>query len=159
MNIVLVEPKIPQNTGNIGRLCAATGSKLHLVGELGFRTDDKYLKRAGLDYWKFLDVTYHKDFAAFEKTCAGGNMYMLTTKGNKFYSEASFAPDDYLVFGSETTGLSEEIRDKYSDNCLKIPIIDEARSLNLGNCVGILLFESLRQCGFPHIKGISINSG
>lgn len=152
MNIVLVEPKIPQNTGNIGRLCAATGSRLHLVGELGFSTDDKYLKRAGLDYWKFLDVTYHKDFAAFEKTRAAGNMYLLTTKGKKCYSEASFKPDDYLVFGSETVGLSEDIRNKYSEGCLRIPIIDEARSLNLGNCVGILLFEALRQCGFPHIK-------
>lgn len=120
MNIVLVEPKIPQNTGNIGRLCAATGSRLHLVGELGFSTDDKYLKRAGLDYWKFLDVTYYKDFETFEKARAKGNMYLLTTKGKKFYSEASFAADDYLVFGSETIGLSEEIRNKYSENCLRI---------------------------------------
>ena len=152
MNIVLVEPKIPQNTGNIGRLCAATGSRLHLVGELGFSTDDKYLKRAGLDYWKFLDVTYHKDFETFEKSRSAGNMYLLTTKSKKFYNEASFKPEDYLVFGSETVGLSEEIRSRYSENCLRIPIIDEARSLNLGNCVGILLFEGLRQCGFPHIK-------
>ena len=149
MNVVLVEPRIPQNTGNIARLCAATGASLHLVGELGFKTDDRHLKRAGLDYWKHLDITYYESISDFERRSArNSELYLLSTKGPKIYTDADYRPDDYIIFGSETKGLSDEMRKKYSDNCLRIPMIGQARSLNLANCVGIVLYEALRQNNF-----------
>jgi len=154
MNIVLVEPQIPQNTGNIARLCAATGTPLHLVGKLGFRTDDKYLKRAGLDYWSLLDLTYHENFDDFRNKAAGGKIYLMTTKGSRLYSSVNFKEDDYIVFGSETKGLSENIRGIYKDKCLKIPMVGEARSLNLATSAGIVLYEALRQNGFSSCQPV-----
>jgi tRNA (cytidine/uridine-2'-O-)-methyltransferase len=149
MNIVLIEPQIPQNTGNIARLCAATGSSLHLAGKLGFKTDDRHLKRAGLDYWKSVDIIYYDSFSEFEEKCGhDGSFYLLTTKGKRVYSEIDFKDTDYLIFGSETDGLPEEMRMKYGENCLTIPMVADARSLNLANSVGIVLYESLRQKGF-----------
>lgn len=153
MNIVLVEPQIPQNTGNIARLCAATGTPLHLVGKLGFRTDDRYLKRAGLDYWKFLDVTYYETFAEFEIVCRrNASFYLLTTKAVKIYTEATYENNDYLIFGSETKGLDVSIRKKYAENCLRIPMIEDARSLNLSTAAGIVLFEAMRQNSFVNCR-------
>jgi len=150
MHVVLVEPQIPQNTGNIVRLCAATGAALHLVGKLGFRIDDRSLKRAGLDYWKFVDITCYDSFEDFEnRRSGGGAFYLLTTKGKKIYSEAAFKDDDFLVFGSETGGLSRTIRERYSKSCLKIPMADNIRSINLATSAGIVLYEALRQTGFP----------
>lgn len=149
MNIVLIEPQIPQNTGNIARLCAATGSRLHLVGKLGFKTDDKYLKRAGLDYWKYVEIFYYENVKEFERKCGkDGEFYLLTTKGSKVYSDVSFENNDYLIFGSETKGLPDVMREGYFDRCLKIPILKETRSLNLANSVGIVLYEALRQTNF-----------
>ena len=149
MNIVLVEPQIPQNTGNIARLCAATGSPLHLVGKLGFKTDDKHLKRAGLDYWQYLDISYYDDFEGFERLVSGrGRFYFITTKGKKLYTDVSFKAEDYLIFGSETSGLPEALRSRLEACYLKIPMIPEARSLNLANSVGIVLYEALRQGDF-----------
>ncbi len=149
MNVVLVEPQIPQNTGNIARLCAATGTPLHLVGRLGFRTDDRHLKRAGLDYWNLLDLSYHESFEKFERMFAGrGAFHILTTKGARLYTEVSYGSGDFLIFGSETRGVAGEIRERYRDNCLRIPMVNEARSLNLATSVGIVLYEALRQNGF-----------
>ncbi|MBE9504172.1 MAG: tRNA (uridine(34)/cytosine(34)/5-carboxymethylaminomethyluridine(34)-2'-O)-methyltransferase TrmL [Proteobacteria bacterium] len=149
MNIVLIEPQIPQNTGNIARLCAATGSRLHLVGKLGFKTDDKYLKRAGLDYWKYVEIFYYENVKEFERKCRKGEkFFLLTTKGSKIYSDVSFGNNDYLIFGSETKGLPDVMREKYFDRCIKIPILKETRSLNLANSVGIVLYEALRQTNF-----------
>lgn len=149
MNIVLIEPRIPQNTGNIARLCAATGTPLHLVGKLGFRTDDRHLKRAGLDYWKQLDLSYYDSFEEFERRgIEKGSLYLLSTKGGKLYTEASFRDNDYLIFGSETKGISDNIRKKYTGNCLRIPMVEGARSLNLATTAGIVLYEALRQTDF-----------
>ncbi|MBE9536214.1 MAG: tRNA (cytidine(34)-2'-O)-methyltransferase [Proteobacteria bacterium] len=153
MNIVLIEPQIPQNTGNIARICAATGSPLHLVGKLGFKTDDKHLKRAGLDYWQYLDISYYDNFGNFERQVSGtGHFYFITTRGNKVYAEVSFKADDYLIFGSETSGLPETLRSRPGDCYLRIPMIEEARSLNLANSVGIVLYEALRQGGFVNCQ-------
>lgn len=153
MNIVLVEPQIPQNTGNIARLCAATGSSLHLVGKLGFKTDDKHLKRAGLDYWQYIDVNYYDDFESFERLASDkGSFYFLTTKSNKRYTDVSYKLGDYLIFGSETSGLPEELRSRHEYCYLKIPMIEEARSLNLANSAGIVLYEALRQGGFANCQ-------
>lgn len=155
MNIVLVEPQIPQNTGNIARLCAATASPLHLVGKLGFKTDDKHMKRAGLDYWQYLDLSYYDDFDSFEKMASGkANFYFITTKGERTYTEFSFKESDYLIFGSETSGLPEELRSRSEDYYIKIPMIEEARSLNLANSVGIVLYEALRQVGFANCQPV-----
>ena len=149
VNIVLIEPQIPQNTGNIARLCAATGSRLHLVGKLGFKTGDKYLKRAGLDYWKHVEIVYYKNVGEFERSCReDGEFFLLTTKGSKLYSDVNFDRNDYLIFGSETKGLPEVMRDKHLDRCIKIPILKETRSLNLATSVGIVLYEALRQTSF-----------
>jgi tRNA (cytidine/uridine-2'-O-)-methyltransferase len=153
MNIVLVEPQIPQNTGNIARLCAATASSLHLVGKLGFKTDNKHLKRAGLDYWKYLDVNYYDDFESFERLASNkGCFYFLTTRSDKRYTDVSYKSGDYLIFGSETSGLPEELRSRHEACYLKIPMIPEARSLNLANSVGIVLYEALRQGGFVNCQ-------
>ncbi|KKM09461.1 tRNA methyltransferase [Clostridiales bacterium PH28_bin88] len=149
MHIVLVEPEIPPNTGNIARTCAATGTNLHLVGPLGFSIDDRYLKRAGLDYWHLVSVRYHDSFAAFRDEYPEASFYLLTTKASRSYAEVCYRPDDFLVFGRETRGLPSELLAAYSLRCVRIPMLDEARSLNLSNAVAIVLYEALRQQGFP----------
>ncbi len=145
-NIVLVEPEIPQNTGNIVRTCAATGCKLHLVRPLGFEVSDKYLKRAGLDYWHFVEIAYYDSFAeVYEKFAPEHNFYFFTTKGRKRHSDANLRPDDFLVFGKETKGLPEELLLRHPSECLRIPMLGELRSLNLSNSVAIAVYEGLRQ--------------
>jgi len=148
-NIVLVEPEIPQNTGNIARSCAATGSDLHLVRPLGFDTSDKMLKRAGLDYWQYVNVYYYDSIEeVMDKFYNGENFYFLSTKGKKVYSDAKFKDGDFLVFGKETQGLNELLLEKYYDRTFRIPMIGQLRSLNLSNSAAIVLFEALRQNGF-----------
>jgi len=152
LHVVLVEPEIPQNTGNIARTCAATGSVLHLVGPLGFSLEDKYLKRAGLDYWHLVDVRVYNNYADFEEKNPGGPKYFLTTKAKKCYTEVSYEKDCYLVFGKETAGLPMEILQANPETCVRIPMIAEARSLNLSNSVAIVVYEALRQHGFEGLK-------
>lgn len=161
MNIVLVEPEIPQNTGNIVRTCAGCNARLHLVRPLGFSVEDKYLKRAGLDYWHFVDISYYDSFEeVVERAIAenGGckpNFYFGTTKGRKRYSDVQYTNQDYLVFGKETKGLPEKLLAENYDHCIRIPMREEFRSLNLANSVAIVLFEAMRQMNFPdmEIKG------
>ena len=150
LNIVLVEPQIPQNTGNISRTCAVTGARLHLVRPLGFEVTDKNLKRAGLDYWNELDITYYdglEDF--FSKN--SGNFFYFTTKGKNTYSSVSFPDNCYLVFGREDAGLPEELLVKNPESCLRIPMRPRLRSLNLSNSVAIAVYEALRQWDFPDL--------
>lgn len=151
MHIVLVEPEIPGNTGNISRLCAAEHLTLHLVKPLGFSLDDRHLKRAGLDYWEFLDVHVHENFASVARMLAGHHFYYNTTKAVRAYSDVQFTPGDVLVFGKETKGLPEELLLAHPEDCIRIPMIEEARSLNLSNAVAIVAMEALRQQGFPHL--------
>lgn len=150
MNIVLVEPEIPGNTGSIARTCAATATTLHLVRPLGFSVEDKHLKRAGLDYWHLLDLHYHDSFEALQKNRPGARFHYLSTRGRHNYADAAFGPDDYLVFGKETKGLPEELIRENIDCCFRIPMreVPGARSLNLSNAVSIVLYEALRQNGF-----------
>lgn len=151
LNIVLVEPQIPQNTGNIARTCAATGARLHLVEPMGFKVDDAKLKRAGLDYWHFLDITYYSsldDFFAKNK----GDFYYFTTKARHVYSDVEYPDGAYLVFGKETAGLPEELLFANPEKCVRMPMIDGARSLNLSNTVAIGAYEVLRQWGYPELK-------
>ena len=155
IHIVLVEPEIPQNTGNISRTCAATGCALHLVKPLGFSIDEKAVRRAGLDYWKYLNLTVHESFEAFLKSEEGkGKFYYCTTKGKQIYSEADFTADEeiYLLFGRETRGLPERILKQHPEDCIRIPMINDARSLNLSNSVAIVAYEALRQLGFDNMK-------
>jgi tRNA (cytidine/uridine-2'-O-)-methyltransferase len=152
LNIVLVEPEIPQNTGNIVRTCAATGCKLHLVRPLGFDVSDKYLKRAGLDYWHFVDISYWDSFEDLQNANRGATFYYFTTKGRKRHTDAAFKENDFLVFGKETKGLPEELLIKHPESCLRIPMIDETRSLNLSNSVAIAVYEALRQHDFEHLN-------
>jgi len=153
LNIVLVEPEIPQNTGNIARTCAATGARLHLVKPLGFEIDDKKLKRAGLDYWWLLDITYYDSLQDFLEKHNNDNLYFLSTKAPKAYSEVSYPSEVYLLFGKETAGLPESLlRDNY-EKCVRIPMIDNARSLNLSNSVAIAAYEYFRQTGFCGLNG------
>ena len=150
-NIVLVEPEIPQNTGNVARTCAATGARLHLVGPMGFKIDDKKLKRAGLDYWHLLDITYYKNLDEFfEKN--QGTFYYFTTKAVHNYCEVSYQDGDYLVFGKETAGLPERLLYENRDFCVRLPMISDARSLNLSNSVAVGVYEALRQTGFSNLK-------
>jgi len=149
LNIVLVEPEIPANTGNIARTCAVTGASLHLIKPLGFSTADKYLKRAGLDYWHLVDVIYHESFADFAGCYKGGRFYFATTKASLFYTEVSYETDGFLIFGRETRGLPPEILDGCPGTKIRVPMINEARSLNLANTVAVVLYEALRQQGFP----------
>lgn len=151
-NIVLVEPEIPQNTGNIARTCAATGSKLHIVKPMGFTVDDKKLKRAGLDYWHLLGIVYYENLEDFFEKTKGGRYFYSTTKGQNTYADAKFEDNDYILFGKETKGLPEELLYKNPDYCIRIPMIDEARSLNLSNSVAIVIYEALRQNNFEHLK-------
>ena len=153
LNIVLVEPEIPQNTGNIARSCAATGAKLHLIKPLGFVLDDKHLKRAGLDYWNLMEYTVYENWQEFLDRNPGANLYYLSTKAPRDYTTAAYEDGDYLVFGKETKGLDEQLlKDNYA-RCLRIPMREEARSLNLSNSVAIVLYEALRQTGFPGLSG------
>ncbi|MGN0818784.1 MAG: tRNA (uridine(34)/cytosine(34)/5-carboxymethylaminomethyluridine(34)-2'-O)-methyltransferase TrmL [Christensenellaceae bacterium] len=145
-NIVLVEPEIPQNTGNIVRTCAATGSVLHLVRPLGFSTDDKYLKRAGLDYWHLTEIHYYDSIdEVLSMHYKGDNFYFMSTKGRIIHSDAKFKDGDFLVFGKETKGLPEDLLKEHYDYTLRIPMIEESRSLNLSNSVAIAIYEALRQ--------------
>lgn len=150
-NIVLVEPEIPQNTGNIARTCAATGCKLHLVRPLGFEISDKYLKRAGLDYWHLVEIAYYDSIEeVFEKN-AGANFYFYTTKAKYTHSDISYKEGDFLVFGKETKGLPEELLKERYENAVRIPMIGEARSLNLSNSVAIAVYEAWRQNGYKDL--------
>lgn len=151
MHIVLVEPEIPGNTGNISRLCAAEHLTLHLVKPLGFSLDDRHMKRAGLDYWDLLDVHVHENFEEVQRMLAGHHFYYNTTKAVRAYSDVSFTAGDVLVFGKETKGLPEDLLLAHEENCIRIPMIEEARSLNLSNAVAIVAMEALRQQGFPHL--------
>ena len=149
MNIVLVEPEIPQNTGNIARTCAATGAKLHLIRPLGFSLADKYLKRAGLDYWNLMSYTVYDSLDDFFEKNPGANCHYASKKAARSYCEARYERDDYLVFGRESRGLDEALLRREYERCIRIPMRAEARSLNLSNSVAIVLFEALRQQGFP----------
>ncbi|MFB5192306.1 tRNA (cytidine(34)-2'-O)-methyltransferase [Alicyclobacillus fastidiosus] len=151
MNIVLVEPEIPANTGNISRTCAVTGSSLHLVRPLGFSTDDRQLKRAGLDYWSLLDLTYYDSIQELWDTHPEGRFYYASTKGGQWYTDVQFGMNDFLVFGKETAGLPRDVLDAHRDDVIRIPMRNDAkaRSLNLSNAVAIVAFEALRQNGFP----------
>lgn len=151
MHIVLIEPEIPANTGNIARLCAATGIELHLVEPLGFSTDDKYLKRAGLDYWYLVKVHYHKNFDEVLELFQGHRFHYATTKAPRNHTETTYGPDDILVFGKETAGIPESILKQHYDECIRIPMISEARSLNLSNSVAVIAYEAMRQMDFVNL--------
>lgn len=151
LNLVLVEPEIPQNTGNIARTCAATGARLHLVKPMGFAVDDRKLKRAGLDYWHFLDITYYENIDDFFEKTKGGSYFFFSTKGTHRYSDVSYPDNCYLLFGKETKGLPEELLMQHPQSTLRIPMIDEARSLNLSNSVAVAAYEVLRQWDFPEL--------
>lgn len=149
-HIVLVEPEIPPNTGNIARTCAATGTKLHLVEPLGYSIEDKHLKRAGLDYWEYVNLEVHKSLDEFLNKSKNVSMYLATTKGGTQYTDVRYEDEGYLLFGKETAGLPKWLVDKYHDRSIRIPMNQETgeRSLNLANSVNIILFEALRQTGF-----------
>lgn len=153
LNIVLVEPQIPQNTGNIARTCAATGARLHLVEPMGFRVDDAKLKRAGLDYWHLLDITYYSSLDDFFEKNQDGKFFYFSTKATRLYSDIEYPDNCYLVFGKETAGLPEELLYANPDSCVRLPMINNsaARSLNLSNTVAIGVYEVLRQWGFPEL--------
>ena len=152
LNIVLVEPEIPQNCGNIARTCAATGSVLHLIKPLGFDISDKAVKRAGLDYWHLVDVRVYENLEDFFQKTGAADIWLLSTKAPRSYAEAQFSEDCWLFFGKETKGLPEDLLAKYRERCLRIPIRQEARSLNLSNSVAVVVFEALRQQMFPHLQ-------
>lgn len=152
LNIVLYEPEIPANTGNIGRTCVATGTRLHLIEPLGFRLGEKELKRAGMDYWKDLDVTTYLDYQDFLDKNPGAKIYMATTKGPNVYSDTHFEPDCYIMFGKESAGIPEEILHENKENSIRIPMNCDIRSLNLSNSVAIVLYEALRQHNFANMQ-------
>lgn len=152
MEIVLVSPEIPQNTGNIARTCALTGTRLHLVKPLGFSLADRYMKRAGLDYWEHVNLQVWNDFEAFAAAYQHRNIYLATTKADASYDQIHYQTDDVLVFGCETRGLSKPILDRYPRQLIRIPMIDMGRSLNLSNSVAIILYEALRQDGFTGLR-------
>ncbi len=152
MNIVLVNPEIPQNTGNIARTCAATGAKLHLIEPLGFELSDKYLKRAGLDYWRMMELEIHHSWEDFCRKYPEARMFFASTKAPRGYCEVEYSDGDFLVFGRETKGLPEELLAENYEKCVRIPMRADARSLNLSNSVAIVLYEGLRQQNFPGLK-------
>lgn len=149
LNIVLFEPEIPQNTGNIARSCAATGAKLHLIGPLGFSIEDRYLKRAGLDYWDKVDLAYYDNMNDFFLKHNVNKMFFSTKKAKKTYVEVNYTDECYIMFGKETKGLPETLLKEHYDQCIRIPMLEDIRSLNLSNSVAIVLYEALRQLGFP----------
>ncbi len=152
LNIVLYEPEIPANTGNIGRTCVATGTRLHLIEPLGFMLTEKALKRAGMDYWKDLDVTTYINYDDFLQKNPGAKIYMATTKGKRVYTEVSYEEDCYIMFGKESAGIPEEILAHHRDQCVRIPMMGEIRSLNLSNSAAIVLYEALRQNQFSQMQ-------
>lgn len=154
INIVMVEPEIPQNTGNVARTCAATGARLHLVGPMGFKIDDKKLKRAGLDYWQYLDITYYENIDEFFEKNQDGKFFFFTTKGRHTHSDATYPDNCYLLFGKETKGLPEELLLKHPDTCVRIPMQYDIRSLNLSNSVAIAVYEVLRQWNYPQLENL-----
>ena len=152
LNIVLVEPEIPQNAGNIVRTCAVTNSKLHMVRPLGFEVSDKYLKRAGLDYWHFVDISYYDSIEeVMEKYYNGKNFWFFSTKAKNVHSDVEYKDGDFLVFGKETKGLPEPLLEKHYDECVRLPMMNECRSLNLSNSVCVGVYEALRQLGYPNL--------
>lgn len=153
LNVVLYEPEIPANTGNIGRTCVATGTRLHLIEPLGFRLDEKSLKRAGMDYWEDLDVTTYINYEDFLEKNPGAKVYMATTKAEKVYTQAEYESDCYIMFGKESAGIPEEILIQHKEECIRIPMIGDIRSLNLSNSVSIVLYEALRQ---NHFAGMNM---
>lgn len=153
LNIVLYQPEIPQNTGNIARTCVLTDSKLHLIKPLGFSLDEKHLKRAGLDYWQYLDLEIHESYEDFRNKYKEANIYLSTTKRSRIYSQVTFKEGDFIMFGRESSGVPEYIREDIKDNCIRVPMINTTtRSLNLSNSVSIVAYEALRQLGFPNMK-------
>ena len=152
LNIVLLEPEIPANTGNIGRPCVASGTRLHLIEPMGFRINEKSVKRAGLDYWDKLDVTIYDNYADFLEKNPGAKVYMATTKAKHKYTDVSFEEDAYIMFGKESAGIPEEILVEHEETCIRIPMIGDIRSLNLSNSVAIVLYEALRQHDFAHMN-------
>ncbi len=152
MNIVLLEPEIPENTGNIGRTCVAAGASLHLIRPLGFRIDERAVRRAGLDYWQQLDLHVYDDYSDFLEKNPGAKVYMATTKARKVYSEVTYEPDSFIMFGKESAGIPEEILLQNEETCVRIPMIGDIRSLNLGNSVAIVLYEALRQNQFDSMR-------
>ncbi|MDR0405589.1 MAG: tRNA (cytidine(34)-2'-O)-methyltransferase [Clostridiales bacterium] len=153
LNIVLVEPEIPQNTGNIARTCAATGARLHLIGPMGFAVDSAKVKRAGLDYWWLVDITYYDCWAEFADAHKDDALFFLSTKARTDYSEARYpAGDTYLVFGKETKGLPEQLLRENYDRCFRLPMVEDARSLNLSNAAAVAAYDYFRRMGFPGLK-------
>ena len=155
LNIVLVEPEIPQNCGNVARTCAATGSRLHLVRPLGFDISDRAVKRAGLDYWHLVEVSDYEDLAELfaRHPEALDDLWLTTTKAPRSYQEASFTRDSWLFFGKETAGLPEAFRQTHAHRCIRLPMVSDARSLNLSNTVAVCVYEALRQTGFAGLQG------
>ena len=153
LDIVLVEPEIPHNTGAVARTCAATGARLHLIKPLGFDISDRAVKRCGLDYWYLVDISVYENIDEYFTRHGDRNIYLATTKAPRAYSEADMTGDVAILFGKETAGLPEALREKYRDRCIRIPLISEARSLNLSHSVAILAYEALRQQGFPGLLG------
>ena len=155
MHIVLHQPEIPANTGNIGRTCVATGTSLHLIEPLGFRLNEKEIKRAGMDYWEKLDVSRHMNYDTFleeYRRHPGARLWMATTKAKQSYTEVQFGPDDFIMFGKESAGIPEEILVEHEEDCIRIPMLPEIRSLNLSNAVAIVLYEALRQNDFESMQ-------
>ena len=152
MHIILHQPEIPGNTGNIGRTCVATGTPLHLIEPLGFRLDEKSIRRAGMDYWHQLEVHRYMNFEEFQTIHPGAKIWMATTKARRVYTEAAYGPDDYIMFGKESAGIPEEILVEHEESCIRIPMLDSIRSLNLSNSVAIVLYEALRQNGFAGMQ-------
>ncbi len=151
MNVVLLEPEMPANTGNIGRTCVATNTRLHLIEPLGFKLNDKLIKRAGLDYWDKLDVTVYSDYQDFLDRNPGAKIYMATTKGQHVYTDVAYEPDCFIMFGKESLGIPEDILVENQDRCVRIPMWGDIRSLNLSNSVSVVLYEAFRQNGFEHM--------
>ena len=151
MNVVLLEPEMPANTGNIGRTCVATNTRLHLIEPLGFKLNDKLIKRAGLDYWDKLDVTVYSDYQDFLDRNPGAKIYMATTKGQHVYTDVAYEPDCFIMFGKESSGIPEDILVENQDRCVRIPMWGDIRSLNLSNSVSVVLYEAFRQNGFEHM--------
>ena len=151
-NIVLVEPEIPANTGNISRTCAVTGASLHLIKPLGFDISDRQLKRAGLDYWQYLDITVYENLAEFFEKNEGGRFFFCTTKAKKSYADIEYKDGDFFIFGKETKGLPEELLAENMESCIRIPMLPTLRSLNLSNSVAIVVYEALRQKGFENMQ-------
>ncbi|SFB27910.1 tRNA (uridine(34)/cytosine(34)/5-carboxymethylaminomethyluridine(34)-2'-O)-methyltransferase TrmL [Clostridium frigidicarnis] len=153
LNIVLFQPEIPQNTGNIARTCVLTKSKLHLIKPLGFSLDEKHLRRAGLDYWQYLDLEIHESYEDFANKYKDGRFFLATTKGSKLYSEVVFKQGDFIIFGRESSGLPDYVRQSEHEGAIRIPMLEtSSRSLNLSNTVSIFAYEALRQFGFPNMK-------